>query len=113
MKQNYYDKYVGSGEGIITDLGSLPSEAILYLKACQLQIKHDIDFVSNYEEIYNFRPEFTISFLSTINKTAFTCADDTYTKCFIGISIGLIFTLHNILCEALLSEPKFLNTYFF
>lgn len=97
-----------------TDLDSLPKEASLYLSNCLLSIKQDIDFVSNYQEIYNFRPEFNVHFINSTNKKeiAFAHSDKTYHRCFIYISIGLIFTIYNIVYEALLLEPKFLSTYF-
>lgn len=110
----YTHKYKNLCDANFTDLNSLPAEANLYLQKCLFSIKQDIDFVSNFEEIYNFRPEFSVNFINSIDKkdVAFAHIDNTYQKCFIYISVGLIFTVHNILCEAISLEPNFLSTCF-
>lgn len=112
MKPDFFEYYTKQYNGIITDFASLPSEINRFLTACQYSIKEDIDFISNYKEIYDFRPEFNIGFLNTIQKTAFTCADNSYEKCFIGISIGLILSIYNIVYEALIPGTGFLDSYF-
>lgn len=112
MGNEYFEKYSNSYGGIIKDLNTLPPEVSVFMVNCQESIKSDIDFVSNFEEVYNFRPEFTVGFLKTIKKTAFTCTDDTHTKCFIGISLGLVLSLHDIIYEALSSKSGFLDSYF-
>lgn len=112
MKQDFFEHYTKQYNGIITDFASLPPEVNRFLTACQYSIKEDIDFISNYKEIYDFRPEFNIGFLNTVQKTAFTCADKTYEKCFVGISIGLILSVYNIVYEALSPGTGFLDRYF-
>lgn len=112
MNTEYYEKYSNNYGGVLKDFIKLPKEVATYLVHCQESIKNDINFVSNFEEIYDIRPEFTVGFLNTERKTAFTCTNRDNTKCFIGISIGLVLSLHNILHEALALDSGFLDSYF-
>lgn len=112
MKPDYFEQYAKRYDGLLTDLASLPLEAVRFLTACQHAIKEGIGFLSNYQEIYDFRPEFDTGFLNTIQKTAFTCTDETYQKCFIGISAGLVLSVYNIVYEALTPGTGFLDSYF-
>lgn len=111
MENDFFTKYAELQGGLITDTNDFPLEVKAFLTECQYSIKNGLDFVSNYEEIYNFRPEFIVGFLQSIKKTAFTCANDEGNKCFIGISLGLILSIHNIVCESLRLNSGFLSYY--
>lgn len=107
----YFLKYVEQYGGLVTDTENFPFELKRFLTECQYSIKEGVNFVSNYEEIYNFRPEFIVGFLRSVRKTAFTCTNDANNKCFIGISLGLTLSIHNILYEALRADAGFLDYY--
>lgn len=110
MDAQFFQKYANQFGGLIDDSTPLDAAVTAFLLNCQYYTKKSISILSDFEEIYEYRPELIVGFLNTEKKAAFMKSSED--MCFIGISLGLVLTIHNILYEAVGLDQGFMDYYF-